>query len=26
MKNYNTHRIQRKLGYLSPIAYRKQTV
>ncbi|MHC5218649.1 IS3 family transposase, partial [Enterococcus sp. LJL128] len=25
IKNYNTHRIQRKLGYLSPIAYRKQT-
>lgn len=25
IKNYNNHRIQRKLGYLSPIAYRKQT-
>ncbi|TDL33312.1 IS3 family transposase [Macrococcoides bohemicum] len=24
MKNYNENRIQQKLGYLSPIEYRKQ--
>jgi putative transposase len=26
IKKYNNHRIQRKLGYLSPIAYQEQMV